>query len=53
MAFYGGLFGWALENRVPPGAPGEYHVATLDGRTVAVLADPQGATFSVSRYDRG
>ena len=53
VAFDGGLFGWTLENRVPPGAPGEYHVATLDGRTIAVLADSQGATFSVSRYDPG
>lgn len=42
VAFYGGLFGWALENRVPPGAPGEYHVATLDGRTVAAIGSPPG-----------
>ena len=40
MAFYGGLFGWELENRVPLGAPGEYHVATLDGLTVAAIGSP-------------
>jgi predicted enzyme related to lactoylglutathione lyase len=36
--FYGGLFGWELTDVVPPGAPGSYLVATLDGHDVAALA---------------
>ena len=39
-AFYGGVFGWELENKVPPGADGGYLVATLGGRTVAAIASP-------------
>ncbi|MGY1602193.1 VOC family protein [Geodermatophilus sp. SYSU D00815] len=37
-AFYAGLFGWTLTDAVPPGAPGSYLVATLDGQDVAALA---------------
>jgi uncharacterized protein len=42
--FYGALFGWQLTDVVPPGAPGTYLVATLDGHDVAALApaDPSG-----------
>jgi len=35
MAFYGGLFGWTFEDRMPPGAPGRFAMATLDGLDVA------------------
>jgi uncharacterized protein len=38
MRFYGGLFGWEFEDRMPPGAPGRYLVATLDGLDIAGLA---------------
>jgi predicted enzyme related to lactoylglutathione lyase len=38
QAFYGGLFGWTLADVMPPGAPGSYYVATLDGHDVAGLA---------------
>jgi predicted enzyme related to lactoylglutathione lyase len=37
-AFYGELFGWAFSEAVPPGAPGSYLVATLDGQDVAAIA---------------
>jgi hypothetical protein len=35
--FYGGLFGWTLTDAVPPGAPGSYLIATLDGQDVAAI----------------
>jgi uncharacterized protein len=38
--FYGGLFGWTFENAMPPGAPGSYLIAALDGRDVAGIAGP-------------
>lgn len=36
--FYAGLFGWELHDAVPPGAPGSYLIATLDGADVAAIA---------------
>ena len=42
-AFYGGLFGWELEDTMPPGSPGSYLVARLGGRDVAaVSSQPEG-----------
>jgi uncharacterized protein len=35
--FYGGLFGWDLEDRMPAGSPGRYFVARLRGRDVAAV----------------
>jgi predicted enzyme related to lactoylglutathione lyase len=35
--FYSGLFGWELEDVMPPGAPGEYHMARLHGGDVAAV----------------
>ena len=32
-AFYGGIFGWTYEDAMPPGAPGRYVIAKLDGET--------------------
>jgi uncharacterized protein len=43
-AFYAELFGWELENTMPPGSPGEYYVARLRGEDVgAVSSQPDGA----------
>ncbi|WP_217914547.1 VOC family protein [Miltoncostaea marina] len=43
-AFYGGLFGWELEESMPPGAPGSYQTATIGGRPVAAIGSvPEGA----------
>ncbi len=39
-AFYGGLFGWEFQDRMPPGAPGRYLVATLRGKDVAAVGSP-------------
>lgn len=35
MRFYGGVFAWEFEDRMPAGAAHRYFVATLDGRDVA------------------
>jgi uncharacterized protein len=42
--FYGGLFGWEFEDRMPADAPGEYLVARLRGHDVAAVgSQPAGA----------
>jgi uncharacterized protein len=42
--FYGDLFGWAFEDRMPPGSGGQYHMATLQGREVAAISSqPPGS----------
>ncbi len=44
VAFYGGLFGWDLEDVMPPGSPGQYFMARLRGGAVAAIgSQPQGA----------
>ena len=35
VAFYGDLFGWEFEDRMPLDAPGNYFVGRLHGRDVA------------------
>jgi predicted enzyme related to lactoylglutathione lyase len=42
-AFYGRLFGWEFENKLPPGAEDKYLVASLRGATVAAIASPTPA----------
>ena len=46
--FYGGLFGWAFQDAMPPGAPGRYLIAQLDDRDVAAISGPadQPATWN-------
>ncbi|MEO8693712.1 MAG: VOC family protein [Acidimicrobiales bacterium] len=36
--FYGTLFGWTFEEAMPPGAPGSYLIAQLDGHDVGAIA---------------
>jgi predicted enzyme related to lactoylglutathione lyase len=44
VAFYAGVFGWEFENVMPADAPGEYHIARLEGADVAaVSSQPEGA----------
>jgi hypothetical protein len=38
--FYGGLFGWEFENKLPPGIDDKYLVASLRGFDVAAIASP-------------
>lgn len=43
-AFYGDLFGWAFEDRMPPGSGGHYYMATLRGLEVAAIgSQPEGS----------
>jgi uncharacterized protein len=43
VAFYSGLFGWDLEDVMPPGSPGKYFIARLEGGDVAAIASaPEG-----------
>ncbi|NDO89726.1 VOC family protein [Cellulosimicrobium composti] len=43
LAFYGALFGWDFEEKLPPGAGERYVVASLEGQDVAAVASGQGA----------
>jgi predicted enzyme related to lactoylglutathione lyase len=43
-AFYGGLFGWELEDVMPPGSEGKYFIGRLRGGDVAAVGSiPEGA----------
>jgi uncharacterized protein len=43
VAFYGGLFGWELEDVMPPASESRYFVARLRGRDAAAVASvPEG-----------
>jgi predicted enzyme related to lactoylglutathione lyase len=41
-AFYGDLFGWELEDAMPPGAPVQYYMARLRGENVAAVGSQSG-----------
>src|ERR1700720_4240113 len=42
-AFYRGLFGWDLEDAMPPGSAGKYFIARLRGGAVAAVgSQPEG-----------
>src|SRR3954463_11057359 len=41
-AFYGGLFGWELENVMPPDAPGKYFIGRIGGADAAAISSPMG-----------
>lgn len=42
VEFYGGLFGWQLEDSMPPDAPGQYFTASLAGGQVGAISSPMG-----------
>src|SRR4051794_33333430 len=51
LDFYSGVFGWALENVMPPEAPGQYFMARQHGGDVAAVGSipdglPQTATWN-------
>jgi uncharacterized protein len=48
--FYGALFGWRFEDAVPPGVPGSYLIATLDGHDVAAVAPREERPARWSTY---
>lgn len=42
--FYSGLFGWQMEESMPPGSDSHYLMARIDGRTAAAISSqPAGA----------
>src|ERR687896_2280000 len=42
-AFYGDLFGWDMEDSMPPGSPGKYYIGRLRGGDVAAIGSrPEG-----------
>jgi predicted enzyme related to lactoylglutathione lyase len=44
VGFYGELFGWELEDVMPPGSPGKYFMARIGGADVAAIgSQPEGA----------
>jgi predicted enzyme related to lactoylglutathione lyase len=48
--FYGRLFGWTLTDATPAGAPGPYHIATLDGQEVGAIGSTSAATATWNTY---
>jgi predicted enzyme related to lactoylglutathione lyase len=42
LAFYGALFGWDFEEKLPPGSGERYVVASLGGQDVAAVASGNG-----------
>jgi uncharacterized protein len=51
VEFYGGLFGWQLEDTMPPGSGGSYFIGRLRGGDVAAIGSipseaPQSATWN-------
>lgn len=40
--FYSELLGWTLTDAAPPGSPGPYLIATLDGKEAAAIAPASG-----------
>jgi uncharacterized protein len=48
--FYARLFGWTLTEAMPPGAPGSYLIATLDGQDVAAIASAGAAPVAWNTY---
>lgn len=51
VAFYGGLFGWEIEDAMPPDADGHYFMARIRGGDVAAISPvPEGAP-PAARWD--
>lgn len=48
--FYAGLFGWTFEDVMPPGAPGRYLIAKLDGQDVGGVASAREGAAVWSTY---
>jgi uncharacterized protein len=48
--FYSGLFGWKVTDAAPPGAPGSYFIATLDGQDVGALAATSAGAAAWNTY---
>ncbi len=42
VEFYGGLFGWQLEDTMPADAPGNYFIGRISGKDAAAVSSPMG-----------
>jgi uncharacterized protein len=51
VAFYGGLFGWDLEDTMPPGSAGSYFIARLRGGDVAAVGSQSEAEPSMVTWN--
>jgi predicted enzyme related to lactoylglutathione lyase len=49
--FYETVLGWTLTDAMPPGAPGHYLIATLDGRDVGAIASGGASIGSASAWN--
>ena len=49
--FYGGLFGWEFEDRMPSDQPGHYFIARLEGRDVAAVGSQQDDAASAPAWN--
>ena len=50
VAFYVGLFGWEVEDTMPPDVPGKHFMCTLRGRDIAAVASRPEAAPAVSSW---
>ena len=51
VEFYAGLFGWQLEETMPPEAPGQYFVARLGDGDVGAISSPMGEAPPVATWN--
>lgn len=51
VEFYGGLFGWQLEDSMPPEAPGNYFIARVDDKDAAAVSSPMGEAPPVATWN--
>jgi predicted enzyme related to lactoylglutathione lyase len=51
VEFYRGLFGWELENAMPPGSPGSYFMARQGGGVVAAVGSIPDGALSVATWN--
>ena len=51
VSFYGGLFGWEIEDVMPPGSPGRYYIARLRGGDVAAIGSLPESGPSMPRWN--
>ena len=49
--FYGGLFGWELEDTMPAGSPGKYFMARLGGGDVAAIGSQRDGVPPTSAWN--
>ncbi|HZO78221.1 MAG TPA: VOC family protein [Solirubrobacteraceae bacterium] len=51
VSFYGGIFGWEIEDAMPHGSPGSYYIARLRGGDVAAIGSLPESSPPVARWN--